>query len=228
MRTGQVSDRVPVRGDGDPLDDLSRLFNGMLDRIESLIAGLQGSLDNVAHDLRTPLARLRGAAEGALRDGADAEALRARAGRGAGGEPTASRRRSTTLMDISEAENGAMALRRERLDAREPLRETVELYEDVAEEKGIALALEAPEGLARLRRPRPAAAGPGQPGRQRAQVHPAGRARAPFAPAAEGPCGRLRVRGRRPRHLRRRTCRGSGTASIAATRAARSGAWGWA
>jgi signal transduction histidine kinase len=57
--TGEMSARVPVSGHRDPLDELSGLFNGMLDRIETLIAGLEGSLDNVAHDLRTPLARLR-------------------------------------------------------------------------------------------------------------------------------------------------------------------------
>jgi len=147
VRTGQVSGRVSVRGDGDPLDDLSRLFNGMLDRIEALIAGLRGSLDNVAHDLRTPLARLRAVLEGALREGADAEALR-RSLCAAVEEADRVSSTLTTLMDISEAENGAMALRRERLDARESLRESVDLYEDVAEEKGIALELDVPDGLA--------------------------------------------------------------------------------
>jgi len=146
VRTGQVSERVAVRGDGDPLDDLCRLFNEMLDRIEALIAGLTGTLDNVAHDLRTPLARLRTVLEGA-RDAGDAEALR----RSAGAALDETDRVSTTLtalMDISEAEHGAMALARERLDARELLRETVELYEDVAEDRGIALGLDAPPGLA--------------------------------------------------------------------------------
>jgi signal transduction histidine kinase len=147
VRTGRVSGRVPVRADGDPLDDLCRLFNGMLDRIEALIEGLRGSLDNVAHDLRTPLARLRAVLEGALREGEDAEALR-RSLSAAVEETDRVSSTLTTLMDISEAENGAMALRRERLLAREALRESVELYADVAEEKGIALALDAPADLA--------------------------------------------------------------------------------
>lgn len=147
VRTGRVSGRVPVRADGDPLDDLCRLFNGMLDRIEALIEGLRGSLDNVAHDLRTPLARLRAVLEGALRDGEDAEALR-RSLCAAVEETDRVSSTLTTLMDISEAENGAMALRRERLLARDVLGESVELYADVAEEKGIALALDAPADLA--------------------------------------------------------------------------------
>jgi signal transduction histidine kinase len=147
VRTGRVSGRVPVRADGDPLDDLSRLFNGMLDRIEALIEGLRGSLDNVAHDLRTPLARLRAVLEGALREGEDAEALR-RSLSAAVEETDRVSSTLTTLMDISEAENGAMALRRERLLAREALRESVELYADVAEEKGIALELQDPGDLA--------------------------------------------------------------------------------
>lgn len=147
VRTGQVSDRVPVRADGDPLDDLSRLFNGMLDRIEGLIAGLKASLDNVAHDLRTPLARLRATAEGALREGADAEGLR-RALAECAEECDRVSSTLTTLMDISEAETGVLALRRESLDAQDLLRETVELYEDAAEDKGVSLTLEPAASLA--------------------------------------------------------------------------------
>ncbi len=146
VRTGQVSGRVPVRGDGDPLDDLSRLFNGMLDRIEALIAGLKGSLDNVAHDLRTPLARLRMKAEGALREGTDAETQR-RALAQCVEETDRVASMLTTLMDISEAETGVLALRREPLDPRDLLRETAALYEDVAEEKGLTLEVQAPAGL---------------------------------------------------------------------------------
>jgi signal transduction histidine kinase len=67
IRTGRTDTRVPVRKtDGDAVDELSALFNTMLDRINALIAAMGESLDNVAHDLRTPLARLRGIAERAL------------------------------------------------------------------------------------------------------------------------------------------------------------------
>jgi signal transduction histidine kinase len=146
VRTGQVSARVEVRRDGDALDDLGRLANEMLDRIEALLAGMRGSLDNVAHDLRTPLQRLRARAETALREGESPEALRAALAECVE-ECDRVAAMLTALMDISEAETGAMALHRETLDASRLLRETAELYEDAAEEKGVSLVVEAPAGI---------------------------------------------------------------------------------
>jgi signal transduction histidine kinase len=145
VRTGQVSARVPVRSDGDPLDDLGQLANEMLDRIEALIAGMKGSLDNVAHDLRTPLQRLRATAESALREN-DPEAGRA-ALAACIEECDRVAATLTALMDISEAETGTMALRAEDLDVASLLRETAELYEVTAEDKGIALTTDAPSDL---------------------------------------------------------------------------------
>jgi len=146
VHTGRVSTRVEVRGGGDALDDLGRLANEMLDRIESLIAGMRDSLDNVAHDLRTPLQRLRARAEGALHEGESVEAARA-ALVACIEECDRVAAMLTVLMDISEAETGAMALKREALDARALLLETAELYEDAADEKGVGLEVEALAGL---------------------------------------------------------------------------------
>jgi signal transduction histidine kinase len=85
IQTGRTDARVPVEGSGDALDELTALFNTMLDKIEGLVTAMRGALDNVSHDLRTPLTRLRGTAEMALAAPADAVGIAKR-------WPTASRR----------------------------------------------------------------------------------------------------------------------------------------
>ncbi len=66
IRTGRTNERVPVSEPHDAIGELTLLFNAMLDKIEGLVTGMRDTLDNVSHDLRTPLTRLRGTAEMAL------------------------------------------------------------------------------------------------------------------------------------------------------------------
>jgi heavy metal sensor kinase len=144
--TGRFDTRVPGNKTGDELNELALLFNQMLEKIEVLIRGMKDALDNVAHDLRTPVTRLRGTAEEALRLGADREGYR---------EALAdcleeSERIMTmlnTLMDVSEAETGTMKLSLENIDLAALINEVVDLYEYVAEEKSIKLSTNAPPDL---------------------------------------------------------------------------------
>jgi signal transduction histidine kinase len=146
LRTGRTDVRVPTQNTGDALDELSSLVNAMLNRIDAVLAGMRGALDSVAHDLRTPMTRLRGIAETAL-NSSDPAMLR-----DALGDCLEESDRVieilNTLMDISEAETGTMALRREPIDLNDLIRQSVELYEDLADERGVEIRTNVPATLA--------------------------------------------------------------------------------
>ena len=137
VRTGRTDARVPVKDSGDALDELGALVNAMLDRIDAVLAGMRGALDNVAHDLRTPMTRLRGMAETALASNDPATLREALADVLEESDRVIAM--LSTLMDISEAETGAMALRREPADIADLIRQTVDLYEDLAEDRGLRI-----------------------------------------------------------------------------------------
>ena len=144
-RTGSTDTRVPVATERDAIDELSALFNQMLDRISTLIEAMGSALDNVAHDLRTPMARLRGVAERALATDdmqAHREALSTCLE-----ESERILAMLDTLMDISEAETGTMRLALTDVRLATLVDEVVSVYEDVADEKQIELRSAVEDGL---------------------------------------------------------------------------------
>jgi signal transduction histidine kinase len=138
---GDLAQRVPLTGSGDEFDQLAANLNAMLDQIERLMAGMRQVTDNIAHDLRTPLARLRARLEVTLIEKPDltryGEALRdtiAEADRLLG--------TFNALLSIAEAEAGSRREAMAVVDLAEIARSVCELYEPVADEKGLALATE--------------------------------------------------------------------------------------
>jgi signal transduction histidine kinase len=154
IQTGRTDARVPVTGTGDAIEQLTTLFNSMLDRIERLVAAMRGSLDNVSHDLRTPMTRLRAMAESALAGPADPERYR-EALSDCVEEADRVLVMLNALMDISEAEVGTLPLHRERTSIAEIVAHAVELYRDVADAKEIALTTQVdPRAVASVDRTR--------------------------------------------------------------------------
>jgi signal transduction histidine kinase len=139
---GDLSGRLPVNGSGDELDRLAQSLNLMLARIEQLMAGLREVSDNIAHDLKTPLSRLRNRVEAALREPYGEPVYREALDRTIE-EADGLIKTFNALLSIARIEAGAGPENRETLDVSALLRDVAELYEPVAEERGFELKAEA-------------------------------------------------------------------------------------
>jgi signal transduction histidine kinase len=140
---GDLAGRLPNAGTGDELDRLATNLNAMLERIEALMHGLKEVSDNIAHDLKTPLTRLRNRCEEALRLAEDESQYRA-ALESTIEESEALIRTFNALLMIARAESGQARDGMTAIDAAEIARGVGELYEPLADDKGIHLKVEAP------------------------------------------------------------------------------------
>jgi signal transduction histidine kinase len=140
IMAGDLSGRLPVGRSGDELDRLAENLNAMLERIEALMAGLKEVSDNIAHDLKTPLTRLRNRAEEALAKSSCEAEYRAALERTIE-ESDGLIRTFNALLMIARAESGQARGNMDDFDAADVAGGIHELYEPLAEEDGMSLRL---------------------------------------------------------------------------------------
>lgn len=146
IMNGDLKDRLTVAGTGDELDRLALNLNAMLDRIGELMSGMQQVSDNIAHDLKTPLTRLRNRAEAALRASSQPDELRT-ALDGTIEEADGLIRVFNALLMIARLEAGQVKESLAPVDLSEVVAGISELYEPLAEEAGARLTVDATPGL---------------------------------------------------------------------------------
>ncbi len=146
LRRSPSTALLPEQGNGPELDGLYAAVNELIRHNRQLVTEMQQSLDNVAHDLRTPMTRLRSVAEYGLQADNDAQRLR-EALSDCLEESERVLAMLRIMMSVAEAESGTMRLERGRCDLAESLGQVVTLYEYVAEERGIRVELSVEEPL---------------------------------------------------------------------------------
>ncbi len=142
---GNLSSRMPVSGTGDELDKLARSLNEMLDQIERLMTGMKEVTSNVAHDLKTPLTRLRASVESALRSNSKTE-YRAALDKTIE-ESDRLLQTFNALLSIARAESGQSRDMLLPIDAHDIVEDVAELYQPIAEEAGGSLSIAVSNGL---------------------------------------------------------------------------------
>jgi heavy metal sensor kinase len=143
---GALETRVPVKARGDEIDRLATTFNSMLDRIHALITGMREMTDNIAHDLRSPISRIRGFAEMTLTTRGSLDEYETMAANTIE-ECDRLLGMINTMLDITETEAGAGRTTREAVDLSALVQDARELFQPLADDKGIALAADVPAGV---------------------------------------------------------------------------------
>ncbi|CAN7475572.1 HAMP domain-containing sensor histidine kinase [Pararhizobium sp. LjRoot235] len=146
IMAGDLSQRLPMSGSGDEFDRLSESLNAMLGRIEKLNEGLRQVSDNIAHDLKTPLARLRNKAEAALAHKATNAGYRSSLEEIIGESDQLIRTFNALLM-ISRVEAGSAAAEMSDVDLSQSVADCVELYEPLADEQALKLEADVPPDI---------------------------------------------------------------------------------
>ena len=141
IMSGDLAQRLPRTGSGDELDRLATSLNAMLERIGELMKGLQEVSDNIAHDLKTPLTRLRNGVDEALRTAQSPDDYRACL-ENVVEESEGLIRVFNALLMIARLESGAAQEAMQDFDVAEVARDVAELYDAVAEEQGVMLTLD--------------------------------------------------------------------------------------
>lgn len=141
---GDLEKRVPVKGREDEIDQLAITFNLMLDKIQSLITGIKEMSDNIAHDLRSPIARIRGIAEVSLTTDASKEDLKDTAGSTIE-ECDRLLYMINTMLFISKTEAGVGELEFERIEIKPLVEGAISLFQPIAEDLSITLSSEIKE-----------------------------------------------------------------------------------
>lgn len=140
---GAIERRVPLKARGAEVDRLATTFNSMLDRIHALLHGMREMTDNIAHDLKSPITRIRGIAEMTLTSGSSLEEYKTM---GANTIEECDRLLEVieTMLDISELEAGAGDLAMEEVDIARVVEDACDLFQPLAENKGVTIVADLP------------------------------------------------------------------------------------
>jgi heavy metal sensor kinase len=143
---GSLAKRVPVKKRADEIDQLALTFNQMLDRIEKLVTGIKEMSDNIAHDLKSPITRIRGIAEVSLTSGSSLEEYESMA---AGTIEECDRLLDmiNTMLIISRTEAGVSQLDCQKLDIAGLVRDACNIFQAPAEDKGLSMICDGPESI---------------------------------------------------------------------------------